>query len=252
VQSGGTLTGNCFAAGDCQGEIYGTVQSLMEPLDFPSWDALGHYVSNATWIDASLLPTSSGQLLWNAQLLNRQVNTISGQLNPLGIYVLDCQGSDIRISNSRLECTLVLLNAGSNSLVSESVFWEAPRANYPALLVDGNFELRLGSSNLRESSVGVNFNPAGAPFRGGSDSNTSTIYPSQIRGLIFTTGELVQDSALARSQVFGAILSASNVTLRGVLTVHYRDIFALDPPPGFRSFASVRLAPGSIRRVAAP
>jgi hypothetical protein len=252
VQTSGTLTGNCFAAGNCQGEIHGTVNGLAETLDFPNWDAFSQYVDNATWIDANTLPTSSGQLQLNAQLLSRQVNTISGQLNPLGIYAIDCQGSDIRISNSRLECTLILINTGSDSLADAAIFWEAARANYPALLVDGNFELRLGSSHLREASLGVNFNPPGTPFRGLSDSDTSTIYPSQIRGLIFTTGELVQDSTWARSQVFGTLLSASNITLRGLLTIHYRDVFALDPPPGFRSFASVRLAPGSIRRVAAP
>lgn len=252
VNNTGRMTADCYAGGTCTGDIYGSINTFSGTLEIPDESILDRYASIATSIDSALLPQVSGALEISGQLLSPAVNSISGVGNPLGIYVIDCGNNNIRIKDSRLNCTLILRNSGPGSLVSGSVYWDVPRANYPALLIDNNLELTMLNTPLKESSVGVNLNPAGTPYRGEVDTNTSTVYPSQIRGLIFSSQEIKVGSLFAKTQIFGTLVCGNKAEVTGALTVHYRDIYALDPPPGFCSYASVRIAAGSVSHVATP
>ena len=252
VDNFGYLTANCYAGSSCSGDIYGSVNTLPNSLQIPSLEVLDHYIDNGTVIDRSLLPESSGALQFDGHLLSENSNSISGTVDPLGIYVIDCGNKHLEIKNSRLHCTLVLINAGKDSKVEGSVFWEAAQPNYPALLVDGEFGLELDRAPLDESVVGVNFNPSGTPYRGIVDSDTSTVYPSQIHGLIYVKKKINLADLGARNDIFGVVISEDRVDGGGHLFVHYRDLFMLNPPPGFGDFSSMRIVPGSVHRVATP
>ncbi len=252
VGNGASLTGDCYFAGSTSGDIFGTRNTLTGTLELPNISTLNYYAQNAVAITAAQLPNSFGSLVFDKQLLSANTNTISGTLSPYGIYVIDCENKPITISNSRLHCTLVLKNVGSNSKVSQAVFWEAASANYPALLVQGDFDLSMRRGVLDESSVGINLNPAGTPFRGVADATLSTVYPSQIRGLIYVSGRINLNDALSENEVYGVLIGGEKIRGAGDLFLSYRNIYSQNPPPGFRKFDKVRIAPGSAHRVAAP
>ncbi len=252
VNGAASLTADCFHGGSVTGNVYGTLTPLTGSLEIPNPSLLDQYSQNAVTISASQLPISLGTLKIDTQLLSKNANTISGTLSSSGIYVIDCENNPIVISNSRLVCTLVLKNVGSNSKVEQSVSWEAAQANYPALLVGGDFDFSMSKSGLNESTVGVNLNPVGTPYRGVEDSSATTIYPSQIRGLIYVSGRINFNNVLSENDVYGVLIGGEKVRGAGDLFLNYRNLFALNPPPGFRKFDKVRIAAGTVRRVAAP
>lgn len=117
-----------------------------------------------------------------------------GSTQAEGIYRIEVPaGQTLEIRNSRICATLIVLLRGNARLrVTQSVSWSPAVADLPALIVHGTtgtLELAFsGSSSLVESSLGVNFNPAGSPFRGDTDNNQNDRYPSQIAGLIHVAG----------------------------------------------------------------
>ncbi len=251
VAMGASLVANTFSVGSTSGSVYGSTKSIAaKDLSIPSAAVIKPYLKMGTAIPAALLPTWLGTLLIDRQLLSAQANTISGQLNPAGVYVIDCQNQSIVISNSRLQCTLILTNVGNNSRVEQSVFWEAGRPDFPALLVDGRFEFSLTRNPLSESSV--NFNPSGTPYRGVADANKTTIYPSHLRGLFYASDRVQLNTASSTNDIFGLIVSGESIQGSGNLFIHYRGTLAQNPPPGFRSFDKVRITAGTLRRVPAP
>ena len=251
VSSAASLVADCHAVGSLSGSIYGTTKTIAaKDLVIPSASVLEPYLSLGTDIPAAMLPKLQGRLRMDKQLLSAQANTISGQLNPAAIYVIDCQNQSVIISNSRLQCTLVLKNAGNNSCVEQSVFWEAGRPDYPALLIDGRFDFALTRDPLSESTV--NLNPPGTPYRGVADSTRSTVYPSHLRGLFYASGRVELNSSSSSNDIFGLIVSGESIQGSGNLYIHYRGALAQNPPPGFRSFDKVRIAAGTLRRVPVP
>lgn len=249
----GSLTADCFAANGCDGEIIGTTNGLNGPLELPNSDALLELYTNlGTPILASQLPVQSGTLQINGVLLSPSANSITGALDPQGVYVIDCAGQRIVISNSRIVGTLVLRNVGSNSSVSQSVHWEAAVSHYPALVVGGNWVIAMSRAPLRETNVGINLNPLGTPYRGQADTSTATVYPSCIRGLIYASGNLSFSNIAAKNQLFGVVVANGEVSASGGTYIGYRDVYTQRTPPGFASYAKVRLALGSIHRVPAP
>ena len=251
VSGGASLTANCFAKNSISGNVYGSAYSLSDPLDLPSDSIMEDYRDLGTEIQLSDLTYSSGFYRIEKQLLADSANTITGQLDPNGVYFIDCAGSSVAISQSRLRCTLVLINPGSNSIVEGSVHWEAAKSNYPILLIDGKLMLATTRTPLRESDAAMNFNPSQLPFRGMSDNTTSGVYPSQLRGLIYASGS-VTFSESAEVELHGSLITGARVTGSGKLFVQSREIFNANPPPGFHQSQNVYIRSGSVRRVAAP
>ncbi len=252
VNAAGSLTADCHYGGSVSGVVYGTLSPLPASLEVPPASIIDEYAQRGLAISAAQLPMTFGTLVIDRKLLSSQTNTISGTVSPSGIYVIDCENNPISISNSRLACTLVLKNVGANSSVSQSVHWEAAKVNYPVLLVDGDFDFAMTKQGLRESTVGINLNPAGTPFRGMEDSSMTTVYPSQIRGLVYVSGRINLNNAFAENDIYGVLVGGANVRGVGDLFLNYRNIFQLYPPPGFRSYDQVRMAAGTARRVDTP
>ena len=123
-----------------------------------------YYTTNGLDI-TSHVPNVSGTLKLQYALLSPNVNTLGGGQNSQGIYVINCNGTNIQISNVRVYGTLVLLNPGSSSTVNGAVYFAPAVTGYPLLMVKGNMTLAAGTTNLADnSSQNINYNQSGAPM----------------------------------------------------------------------------------------
>jgi hypothetical protein len=200
-----------------------------------------------TAIAISSIPTSQGVRTIENKLLSPGINPYgSGVKNANGIYVIDCQSGNLRIRNSRIVGTLVILNPGVFS-VQQAVNWEPAIANYPSLLVRGNAELAFTNSPLlSESSLSFNFNPAHTPYAGGWNINTTDSYPSVMKGLIYASGNVTTKNSVTIDGVLviGTTLSAANA-----LSLSYLSSFYDNPPPGFGGAPEMVVSPGTWKQL---
>ncbi len=111
---------------------------------------------------------------------------------------IDCAGGDLRISNCRLNATLVVMNVRVLT-ITKSVYWTPPTSDRPALLVRGTVSIGMDRTQIDEAAVGENLNPAGVPFDGVSDTTMDTLYPSSISGVIYVDGDVDLGNYLALS-----------------------------------------------------
>jgi hypothetical protein len=155
-----------------------------------------------------------------------------GTVNPLGIYVLDAKGKDIRVRSSRMVCTLVVINPPSTFTVDQSVNWTPARPGLPALLVQGSATISISDDDLKEQ--GTNLNPTGSPypFPGGTTNHSNgDKYPSKIDGLVYATGTITftNGESTLHSAIAGTQLRFTN----SKVTFAYDNRYLIDPPPGF-------------------
>ena len=102
--------------------------------------------------------------------------------------------------------------------------------------------LAVPHDTVTESAWGTNFNPAGAPYGGGTDEDQTDVYPNEVRGLVHVTGTLTL-SETARIQ--GAIIAESAVTCGGAgEIVHNADLYQ-NPPLGYLEPVVMRISPGT-------
>ncbi len=251
INAGGILVANCYASGNISGNIYGEQQTLTTRLEFPGDELLSYYQRVGTEISLDSLFQFNGTYVLDYFLLSPFENTLTGQLNPHGIYVIDCGGMQIDIGNCRLQCTLVLVNLGRSCNLEDRIFWEPPSASHPALLADGDIALRMKDEPLLEADANFNFNPPSTPYRGASDDSKHSAYPSQVRGLVYSTGQIRTSGLLNSPRVWGSLISRGGIQGGIKLQLTHRD--QLDHPPlGFRDFSKVRLLPGTLRREPTP
>jgi hypothetical protein len=169
-------------------------------------------------------------------VLSPATNPFGSQTNSNGLYVIDCAGSNIIISNVRIVGTLLLLNPGSGSAVQGNLNWWPAVANYPCLLVSGSIALNYSSGTLSDSSANsANFNPVNPnavpyPWPSGVTDNTfTTTYPSEIHGLVYVSGNVTTSN----SPVLNVLTVGGAFVGQGMLTLNYDPIFYNNPPPGF-------------------
>ena len=169
------------------------------------------------------------------RLLSPAVNPFgSGQTNPKGIYVINCSSKKVIITNSRIVGTLVILGAGGGSIIQGSVSWEPAVPNYPAFLTDGSIPVALSSTPLSEATLGANFNPAGTPYPyvgGIQDTDTTDAYPSLIKGLVYSTGNLPFQGQTATE---GPVVANGDINVQGTtVNLKFNSTWLNNPPPGF-------------------
>jgi len=235
-----TLNGDVEAVDSGGGvNITGTETTGVPPRTVPDETAVfEYYVANGTPISIDALPVSGVPSINNA-VLTPKFNSITGVVNALGIYVIDCKEQPINIGNSRIQGTLVLLDApkgfgGVNCQVIDQVNWESAIPNYPALLVDGDLTLKFaGGGTMDEAALSVNFNPPGAPYLGDSDNAMDDTYPSLMDGLIYARGSLVfaGSTPTFKGVIVGG--SGSFCSMSTAAAIEYSNRYYLDPPPGF-------------------
>lgn len=236
-----TINADVEYAGSLAGvTVNGTQSKTSTPRVMPDPSSVfDYYVNNGTAIPLASLPTFDGQPAVDEAVLTPTSNPFTGDLNPEGIYVIDCEGGIVNIRNSRIEGTLVLLDTVENDLSEHSkvvgqVTWKPAVANYPAALVQGNFDFGFeGGGVMQESVIGVNLNPVGVPYNGEEDSSLDDGYPSRIQGLIYSTSGSGFTSDTPYLEGVWLTGGSSGAVGGSNATANYSRRHYLDPPPGF-------------------
>lgn len=228
------------------GAINGVQTTGITPRGMPGSTVFEYYIANGTLIPASSLPVSFGSLLIQNNVISPALNPYgTGQTNAQGIYVIDCLGQDIQITNCRIVGTLVLLNTGLRSEIRNQVNWKPAVANYPVLLVQGNIKLGFASSgSLGEGTpVNTNFNPIGTPYNGNEDTDTLDNYPSIINGLVYVSNDAF--ITMADPAFNGVLIVGNAMECSSNLNLIYDPSYLNNPPPGFTDGSEIRVSPGS-------
>jgi hypothetical protein len=244
------------------------------PLTVPTWSGDLEYAfikisdtsssggTDEFFVDSlDIREVSSGRRIYR-RVLGPGVNTLSVP-NPQGVYWIDCAGQTLTIERSRIVGTLLLVNPGPGSGISDGpIHWTPAVAGYPALLVDAadpssaQFHINSTHRVLSEVEQQVNFNPVGAPHdQLGSDAAPPTvplddIYPSMIRGMVAIEGDFAFEN---RPFVLGQLLVGGDIAnSSGELDVAYQSDSLLNPPPGFLAPYTHWRRPGSVQKTVLP
>lgn len=208
------------------GTLNGKQTLLEEAKDTPGANAFAPYIAMGSALNIAAIPISGGGRELSG-LLGPCANPY-GATNAKGIYYVYCTGQILNLKNLRVLGTLVILDPGAGSGAGQGVLIEHADATYPALMVRGNFELKL-TGNLAESK-GVNLNPTGCEYVGVADKDETDTYPVGISGIVFASGALTTSTALTAS---GALISDGFLTIGGDLTMDHDPTLIDAPPPGF-------------------
>jgi len=252
AKAGCTINPDVEAVVETQGRISPGATTTGIPLrTMPSAAVFDFYVSNGTRIDLADLPTAGlGIPAIDRVLLSANANPFGGGLtNRYGVYVIECSGQTIEISDSRIVGTLVLLNPGAGSMVTRSVYWAAAVPNFPALLVSGDFAFDFRSDQTLDERSGVSLNPPGTPYLGTEDTDASDSFPSLIEGLVYVSGTL---TCTSRPKIDGVVVVGVSADVSGTLDLIYSGRYLTNPPPGFTDGARVSPVPGTWRRTSLP
>ncbi|HBE69868.1 MAG TPA: hypothetical protein DDW52_17110 [Planctomycetaceae bacterium] len=241
---------NCFGSSLCStcyspsviGNIHGPQEPLAEPVVMPNRRVTEYYERLGTALPP--VPIVGAKQIWGA-LLSPRVNSLGGTTNPLGIYVIDCEGYGLSISNSRFQCTLVIKNCGGSVTIGPQVLWEPASLNLPALLADSDVQLQIDSTRVLE--MGRSYNPPDFPYHKQSNHDVFDQFPAQLRGAVVIFGNCNFGSSRGGTRVIGSVLAQS---FSGTTNINCTSEprLSLDPPLGMRSFDCVRIAPFSLRR----
>lgn len=256
VTNWGNLTGDLEAQGFNNSGSYtgtSTVPSAIHDLPDPL-TVFDYYVSEGTLIPNGPLDDGLGGLSLSDVVLSPSSNPY-GSPDPDGIYVINAAGKSLSIQTLRVVGTLVVINGGDISIKKE-VNFEPAYSNYPSLMVDGNLEITINDNSLSESDNSTNFNPAGTPWQGNTDSDQSDSYPSRMAGVIYCRNNLFIDGKNAgnAARFNGVIICDGNVTIEkdAQPSIDLDPIPGGNPPPGFGVSSSGQITPGSWKRIASP
>lgn len=253
TNSGTTVNSDVEAVGSITGTGYtGTTTTPVPERMLPTASVFDYYITNGTAINISDIPKIQGKRTI-ADVVLSPGNNPYGATDPAGIYVIDCAGVTFKIRYSRIIGTLVLINPAANSKIEGEISWEPAVANYPALLVQGGFfNFAAQDIPLDEAARGVNFNPAGSPYQGSTDSDQTDSYPSLIKGIVYVSGDATVTAN--HPQIDGVLITGNELKVNSgeSLSVNYDPLYLSDPPPGFSQGNGVSVTPGSWQSDAAP
>lgn len=235
------------------GTINGTVTAPAATQVLPTNAVFDYYVANASTITP---PEVLGELTISKKLMSPEVNPY-GAANADGIYIVDGYDAKdgvnrpVSIQECRIVGTLIVRNASVLTL-DKTICWEPARNNFPALLVQGDCELRVVDGVLQESATFTNFNPTSTPYQGASNATLTDQYPSIIAGIVYCTGNLIIDGKGKSHQptIQGVVIAGGNCYVKKTVNVsiEYDNIFAANPPPGFGARDITSIVPGSWRQ----
>jgi len=235
----GVLNGNVEAGSvSNNGAIVGAVTAPASPRTMPASGIYDTYLALATDIPYTSL--SSGQIL--RKLLSAASNPY-GTANAQGIYKIDVPANKtLTLYNSRVVATL-LVNLGSGARLQLNVpnLWQAPAGNYPILIVRSNgagiVMLQGSTNNLMEAACGVNFNPAGTPYNGVSNTNMTDVYPCKVSGFIHITGTQIS-TTVSNLNLERAIITEGPLALTNGSSITVDPSLYTNPPMGYSSAAT--------------
>ncbi|MBL9031527.1 MAG: hypothetical protein JNM80_07440 [Phycisphaerae bacterium] len=245
----GTFVGTARAKARAGGGLLvGTVAITSQQLTVARASAISFYADVGT----AIAPANG---VMENLVLSAGVNPMGGGVNADGVYVVRTS-KDLTIRNCRIKGTLVVIcSDGAAVHLADRVFIHPHRADYPALLVAGDLfiEIESAAATLQESTVGVNFNPAGAPYQGVSDSDTTDSYPSEVRGLVHATGLVtLSNTATVRGVILSSLTGSTAVSVEGNNQLIWDSTIAANPPMGYTESVRLSVQPGTWARVVDP
>jgi hypothetical protein len=232
ASASGTTSGNTFRT---------TARAAQPALTLPDSSLFNDYTPLATSIPFGSIP---GGIIQRA-LIAPGINPF-GSPNARGIYIIDCAGNNLTIRNSRILGTLIILNPGPASTLDNSIRWDPASDNFPILLVAGNFSFALSAAPLSEATLGTNFNPPAAPFNNASNTALTDSFSSELRGIIYTTGNIIVSNNLTLT---GSLISPSTITITGSASISLNSNNTAQPPPGFQAMPVMRVSANSWRPI---
>lgn len=250
IDSGGIISGDlqCLAAIN-SGTVTGTTTILAPSKAMPSSGVASMYAALGTAI-------SPGGTMTKVVLT--PANNPYGSNNADGVYVISTS-SNLLIKGVRIEGTLVIICPGKVVTIDTAVLFHNYRADYPALIVDGDVVLQYDSVNtsLKESDWNTSFNPSGAAYpypNGSSNGNTNDTYPNEIQGLVHCRGAItLQSTARVRGAVICESSAGTNaVFCNGTNEIVYDPTLFTAPPMGYMKSVSMSIQSGSWRQVVLP
>lgn len=183
-------------------------------------------------------------------LLGPSTNTIGNQQSNEGVYILDCEDTELELSNFRLLGTLILVNNTRGVTFSGAVRMDPTAPNMPVLLSDGRVTINI-AGDLSEDDEKENFNPNKVPWQGVTDKDEDDTYPSAINGLVYVDGgvTILNDRTLGGPVIASDWLWVGPSTILGSSKVTITDNADLrdDPPAEFYLPAVMTLDPFSYR-----
>ena len=235
-----TIDGNAEAQSvDHTGTVTGTLTVPGSVKPVPDAGVFGDYTSKATSV-----PYAANIA---GVVLGPGCNPL-GPTDPNGLYVINTGGGNLTIKNVRIYGTLIIRAAGKTVTVDDAIFMQNYRSDFPVLLVEGNLVIKSKSVEgpLSEATCSTNFNPAGAPYGGTSDSDTTDQYPNEIRGLVHVKGSL---SLQQTARIAGGVICEGAVTCEGANAIIYDAALYTSPPKGYTYVEKMKVSPGSWKQV---
>lgn len=260
VTNWGNLSGDLEAQGFNNSGTYSgtsTVPSAIHDLPDPL-TVFDYYVAEGTLIPNGPLDDGFGGLSLSDIVLSPSSNPY-GSPNPDGIYVINAAGKSLSIQTLRVVGTLVVINGGTgfnDTTIKKEVSFEPAYSNYPSLMVDGDLEITINDGSLSESDNATNFNPAGTPWQGNTDTDQSDSYPSRMAGVIYCSSNILIDGKNANNacRINGALICGGNLKIEKSAAPSFDlDVTpGSNPPPGFGVSSSGQISPGTWKRIASP
>lgn len=249
TQSYADVKCDAWATGNITGTVDGTALANQSPArELPDSSVFDYYTSAGTTISITSLPVSGSFRVIDKRVLSPNSNPF-GATNSEGIYVIDCGGANIRIGQSRIVGTLVLLNNGVDTETANNpLCWEPAVAGYPSLLVQNDLTFKHNGSLFSENLRSVNLNPPGTPFDGVENTDQSDTHPTRFWGIVYVGGRLKVDSGTGGKNT-GVVICNSFVS-NSSHTFNYDSTPLLNAPPGFRGSGEMAIQRGTWRRVA--
>ncbi len=224
------------------GIVVGTVSLGVPPKAFPDpgipemYAALGTLIAPGNTIDRQVLGPERNP--W-------------GSPNAEGVYVIRTS-SDLVLKNTRIYGTLVVICPGKKVTVDSSVLLQPYRLDYPSLIVDGDAVFQYSSDvPLSELLLLANFNPAGVPYDGASDSDMADEYPSEIQGLVHVRGtaSLAGTARIRGLLICESAASSDAVKCEGANEIVYDRSLYVNPPQGYTTTVQMIPESGSWKQV---
>lgn len=248
------ITGTVEATGSVNGNITGTRTSWAPSRQMPGNSVFEYYRANGTAIDLSTIPMTSNVRVISNRVFAPTLNPFGTAGNAEGIYVIDCQGQNLRIEHSRILGTLVILNPGTICGFQGALALSPVSPNFPVIMVQGDAQFDTAWDPLSEAARSTNFNPAGAPFETSTDADTTDQYPAVVKGLTYISGKLTIKGNLAAECAFDGSVVCGSIELEstGDARFSYRPTHLDFPPPGFARGNKLQIVPGTWERAMLP
>ena len=272
IEGGGTLTSerDIQVGDDCKTntsgllttsvlECNGRVEMLFRgqfqnsaTVNMPTHDVVDKYVQAGTQIAITSLPTQDGRRIIQDVVVSAAENPY-GTADAGGIYWIDAGNQTIRISNCRIAATLAIRNANLIE-VEGGVVWTYAAGPEAILVSDSAIKFDEIETTLDESLRSTNFNPSSTPYRETLFNSTATdIFPTEIRGVIFTTEDIQFDPTVGDLPItiVGSVI-CRDLWVYGFVNVRQLGEVIQTPPLGLTNVVPMQFVRGSFRRIPTP